>query len=283
MRALLAFVVLASTLALAEESKPLRIAVPGLRGVRLSEQELEFYAEHLAQNLRAPGLVVVTSREISTLLGIERQKQLLGCGDGANSCVAELANALGADAVVLGDVARIDDTFQINLELITPSDASVLAQGSRRVSGQVASLDALASLGRELGRGLLTKKGRAVPAELQVQTSAGAAPPRAWSWVPVGAGVAIAGAGALFLSFAEANAAVLRNPTGGALKPSYAAQIRDEGKLFQALGAVFLGVGIAATAAGFGLVLFGPRETPASVSFVPLPGGAAFAFSGALP
>lgn len=276
------FAVLASTLARAEEQKPLRIAVPGLRGVRLSDQELEFYAEHLAQNLRAPGLVVVTAREISTLLGIERQKQLLGCGDGANSCIAELANALGADAVVLGDVARIEDTFQINLELITPGDATVLAQGSRRVHGQVASLDALASLGRELGRGLLTRQGRAVPAELMVQNSV-AAPPRAWTWVPVGAGIVIAGAGVLFLSMAEVNAAALRNPMGGALKATYAAQIRDDGKLFQALGAVGLGVGLAAVAAGFGLVLFGPRDAPTSVSFVPLQGGAAFAFSGALP
>lgn len=263
------------------QAKPLRVAVPGLRGVRLTEAEVEFYSEHLAQSLRAPGLVVVTAREIQTLLGIERQKQLLGCGEGSGSCVAELANALGADAVVLGDVARIDETYQVNVEVIAPLDASVLAQGTRRVKGQVASLDAVASLARELGRAMLEKKGRVVPPELlraDVKSEAGG--PRAWAWVPLAGGVAVAGAGVAFLSLAESNAALLRS-RGTPLVESDAMRVRDEGKSFQAVGAILLGTGLAAALAGAGLVAFGPRE--AAVAVVPLHDGAVFSLSGTLP
>lgn len=264
----------------AAQEQPLRVAVPGLRGVRLSEAEAEFYSEHLAQNLRAPGITVVTAREIQTLLGIERQKQLLGCGEG--SCIAELANALGADAVVLGDVALLEETYQVNVEVIAPVDASVLVQGTRRVKGQVASLDAVASLARELGRGLLTKKGRTVPAELlaadvvKVRTVS-----RTWTWIPLGGGVALVGVGALFLGLAEGNAALLRG-SGNFITDTFAMKVRDEGKAYQATGAVFVGVGLAAALAGAGLMLFLPRVEPV-VAVVPLRDGAVFSLSGTLP
>lgn len=47
--------------------------VLGLRGV--SADELSFSSEHLAQNHRAPGLTVVTAREITSLLGLERHSR----------------------------------------------------------------------------------------------------------------------------------------------------------------------------------------------------------------
>jgi len=270
-------VLLGAFSAIAEEARPLRIAVPGLRGVRVSEQELELYADTLAQNLRAPGVEVVTAREISTLLGIERQKQLLGCVDGATSCMAELANALGADGVMLGTVARIDDAYQLTFELISPRDAAMIAQGTRRVGTQVASIDATVALARELGRNLLLKKGRPVPPQFAVSARG----PAGVSWVPVGLGVAAAGTGIVLLSLAEADAASLR--ASGAQPLNDGAATRDQGKTFQAAGAVCLGVGLAATAAGLGLVLFGPRAPETSVALVPLRDGAAFAVSGVLP
>lgn len=271
-------VLLCAVSAWAQETKvPLRVAVPGLRGVKLTDAEVEFYSEHLAQNLRVSGIVVVTAREISTLLGIERQKQLLGCGE--NSCVAELANALGADAVVLGDIAKLDDAYQANVEVIAPADASVLAQGSRRATGQLESVDAVASLARELARGLLEKKGRAVPAELFRVEKPPA--PKAWTWVPLAGGAAVAGAGVLFLSLAEGNASALRN-SGPFITDTFATKLRDEGKAFQVVGAVCLGVGVAAAAAGVGLVAFGPKDAP-TLAVVPTRDGAVFALSGVLP
>ena len=71
MRALSVAAVLYSTVGLSAE--PTRVAVAQLQGVNVSSETLSFYAEHLASSLRAPGLNVITAREISTLLGLERQ------------------------------------------------------------------------------------------------------------------------------------------------------------------------------------------------------------------
>lgn len=44
---------------------------------------------------------VVSQADIRTLLGVERQKQLLGCGEDAASCMAELSGALDARYLLL--------------------------------------------------------------------------------------------------------------------------------------------------------------------------------------
>src|SRR5947207_17625 len=43
---------------------------------------------------------VLSSKDVETLLGVERQKQMLGCADDASSCLSELAGALGARFVL---------------------------------------------------------------------------------------------------------------------------------------------------------------------------------------
>ena len=90
-----------------------KLAAPGLNGVGLDAAFAGFAGEHLAQQLREAGLEVVTGSEIGAVLGIERQKQLLGCSAGA-SCMTELANALGADGVVLGDLAQVGSKIAMN-------------------------------------------------------------------------------------------------------------------------------------------------------------------------
>lgn len=279
MRALALLVWLSAAAAFAE-APPLRLAIPGLQGVNVSGDALSFYSEHLAQNLRAPGLNVVTAREIGTLLGLERQKALLGCNDQANSCVAELANALGADAVVLGDIARFDDTFQLNAKVVSAADATVLAQGSRRVRGEVETLEALAALARELGRAVFEKRGRPVPAELRA-TSGGGSSVRKLGWAPLLGGAAVAAGGGVLLFLAQNDYAALAG-TGTPLSEPQSVALRDGGAAKQLAGGVCLGVGLAAVAVGAGLLLFGPADAPA-VTVSPVPGGAGLVLSGRLP
>jgi len=85
----------------------LKIASPGLTGVRVTDKEATFFSEHLAQQLAAAGAKVSSDREISALLGLERKRQLLGCSESSSQCVTELAGALGVDALVVGDVAKL--------------------------------------------------------------------------------------------------------------------------------------------------------------------------------
>ena len=58
----------------------------------------------------------MSASEIQTLLGVERQKALLGCGE--ENCMTELAGALGAPYVMSGSLVKLEGVFQINLQVI---------------------------------------------------------------------------------------------------------------------------------------------------------------------
>lgn len=280
MRVLSLAPLLLSLSAIAQTPPPLRLAVPGIQGVNISEDVLSFYAEHLAQNLRAPGLTVVTAREIRTLLGLERQKALLGCQDQTNSCLAELANALGVDAVVLGDVAHFEDTFQLNVKVVSAADATLIAQGSRRVRGEVATLEAMTSLAHELGRAVFEKKGRPVPAELRATGSAGPSV-KTLGWLPLAGGAVVAGGGGVLLFLAQNDYSALTGP-GTPLSEPEAQALREGGAGKQLAGGLCVAVGATAVAVGIGMLLFGPSEAPV-VSVAPIPGGAGLVLTGVLP
>lgn len=74
---------------------------------------------------------VVTSRDLQTLIGLERQKQLLGCSEEAGSCLAELGGALGAKVVLSGSVTRLGPNLQLNLQALDSSRAQPLGRTTR--------------------------------------------------------------------------------------------------------------------------------------------------------
>ncbi len=65
--------------------------------------------------------------EIKALLDLEAERQLMGC-TAESSCLAEIADALGADVVVLGTIARVGDSHVISLKSVLQGDAA--AQGT---------------------------------------------------------------------------------------------------------------------------------------------------------
>ncbi len=119
-----------------------QIAAPGLQTARMSKQLAELCNEHLAQALHDRGLKVISQAQIGAILGLERQKQLLGCSD-STSCVLELTNALGADALVVGSVGLVGESFQVDVKITSSRDGSTLASSSGRVQGEEALLDEL--------------------------------------------------------------------------------------------------------------------------------------------
>ncbi|MFO0600884.1 MAG: hypothetical protein U0228_36575 [Myxococcaceae bacterium] len=71
-----------------------------------------------------------SSEEVRVLLGLERQKQLMGCSE--NSCMAELAGALGAPFVLSGSVGKVGETLQLSLQLSDTARAVAVARVVRR-------------------------------------------------------------------------------------------------------------------------------------------------------
>lgn len=128
-----------------------KLGAPGLTTVNVSPEKSAFFLYHLAQRLEELGVHVVTAQQIAALLGVERQKQVLGCGDEQTAqCLVELANAVGVDGLVTGSLGRFGETFQLNLLVVKASDGSLLGSYSGRAESEAALLELLGTAAREL-------------------------------------------------------------------------------------------------------------------------------------
>jgi hypothetical protein len=86
------------------------------------------------------GAEVLSADQITTLLDHERDKQLVGCEQ--DSCLAEVADALGADVIVAARLSRIDGGYALTITALdasrpppppaalTPPPANVVLAGS---------------------------------------------------------------------------------------------------------------------------------------------------------
>ena len=88
---------------------------------------------------RRPALSVISQDDIRTLLGIERQRQLLKCG--SVTCLTEIAGALGASSFVAGSFSQVGDRFVLVVRVIDTTRAKVLHEVTRRIP--VSSQDTL--------------------------------------------------------------------------------------------------------------------------------------------
>lgn len=262
-------------------SAPLsKLAVLDLSAVGDGRKELEPKAElltslTLAEVNRLGRFKAIGRQDVSALLGLERQRQLLGCSDAASSCLGELAGALGVDFVLTGTLGRLGQTYRVDLKLLAANSAE--ARGS--ASADVIAGDDEAFLG--------------AVERLVRQLTASVPPPPGWVEPPLryakrgGAGLAV-GFGI------AAGVLALTGLTFGLLaKGSYDAEVReamggDRMAYDAALAAVrwqapvadvaFVAAALAAGAA----VVFTVRALASgpSVAFVPRPDGAAFVLGG---
>ncbi|MDP1827637.1 MAG: hypothetical protein Q8L48_30475 [Archangium sp.] len=206
---------------------------------------------------------VATSSDAMTLLGVERQKQLLGCSEDGSSCLAELAGAMGSRFVLSGTLAKLgDEAFQLTLQ--TQDVALARAVGrSARITKDLVSLRA------ELPWAL-------------AEATATPAPPSPSRALPIalvtsGSAVALAGGVLLLQSLLRENelAAELRlsreQPEVQLRTASYYQGQLDSVVALRVGGFVAAGVGVAALVAG--LVVW-PRGESGRVALVPTLNGA---------
>lgn len=229
------------------EPPPLRLATGLFTFVGLKDELKVFVPEHLASRMRTIGVVVVTPREVMTLLGRERQRQLLGCEDAVASCTAELVGALGVDGVLMGEVAAVGDFVQINLKVVSET-GKLLGSWSHRIEGLNHLLEALDEGGTALGTQVLLETGRSPRARAQVSDLA---------WVPLVAGAIIGAGSAVLLVISKADHDQLTQPQATLLTPVQASEVAQQGALFQTAGFVALGVASGALLAGAGMAIFG--------------------------
>jgi hypothetical protein len=102
------------------------------------------FDEALAGELRRhPRVSVITQSDVVALLGVEKERAMLGCSDAG--CMAQIGGALGADRVVHGSVGRVGSSLVVNLSSLEARKATQAASVSERLrgAGDEAFLDAL--------------------------------------------------------------------------------------------------------------------------------------------
>jgi hypothetical protein len=127
-----AFALLAAT--------PVKVAVLELQATGVDPAVAKNLSEYYAAAIDNLGCCkIITTGEISTMLGFERQKQLLGCTDDS-ACLAEIGGALGVDKLASGSIGKLGSVYLINLKLVDMSKASVDGRFTEQAGGKVEKL-----------------------------------------------------------------------------------------------------------------------------------------------
>jgi TolB-like protein len=261
-------------LALTVAASPIKVAVTRLNLVDSSDSRADFYTDHLADRLAEQGLAVTSPREVSAMLGHERQRQLSGCADESN-CLAEIADALGVEGLVLGHIAKVGQGFQVNLKIIGAQNGKRLGTFSAKVGDEqevVATLTrAAAELAQQAGQAL----GR--PVEVKVMTTPGA---RRWWWIPGIIAVGGIVTAAIELPSAESMRLEL---TTGRFDSSTSLTKLQQGQSARLIGWIGAGVAAASLVTMAAMLIFGgdqPAVTPVALWS---PGMTGFALVGVFP
>lgn len=114
------------------EKKP-RLVVNDLVALRVAPEEAQAITDAVVTYLSARGLFeVLGTRDIQTILGAERQKQLLGaCGDDNLACSVDLSKLVSARFVVSGQLAKVGSAYQLTLQLIDTERAQTAGRSSK--------------------------------------------------------------------------------------------------------------------------------------------------------
>ncbi len=252
------------------QSAPVKIAVPGLSLSGIETKLGEAYVERFATLLgRDPGLQVTTKRDIEQMLGLERQRQLLGCTENSLSCIAELAGGLGVEAVLSGTLAKTGSSYTLTLRVLRTNDGSDVASASERLKNEDALSDWLEAEAPRLAEKIRRAFGRSTTPVASAHVE---------RWVPAMVGGALLLAGGGMQLGARLDAQRLQD---GDVPLEETQSLVTGGKTLETASWVLMGVGVAGIAASVTWALVGGSEP--RVAVVPMQGGAFVSIGGVLP
>jgi len=106
----------------------LKVVVPGIYAYPgIPEGTSQVLTDLLLEALLSRhGIRALGPSDVRAVLTAEQQKSLLACSD--ESCMAELAGALGADWLVAGSVGKLEDLYVITLQIIEARAARVTSR-----------------------------------------------------------------------------------------------------------------------------------------------------------
>jgi hypothetical protein len=119
----------------ADAPRTMRLAFLGISASAGIEPELARAVSSFTQTelMRLDAYEVMGLDEVQALIGLEQQRQLLGCEESDAACLAEISGALGADRALAGDLSRIGTSVIVNVSLLDSQSSRLLARTNRRV------------------------------------------------------------------------------------------------------------------------------------------------------
>lgn len=246
---------------LALSAAPVRITTAGFTANGTDPLVTRAWTERFAAIARRGGRVeVTTAGDVEQLLSIEKQKQLLGCSNMSSECLVELANAFGADGVLVGSVVKSESGYLATLRVLQGKTGKVWWSASDRRSSESALLDWFDE-------------------QAQVMVDA-LAPIAAMNPAPIIVGAAggaalAAGAVLIIVSNTASLEAVSMAPNEVELGQRIAS-----GRALNTTGFIVGGVGVAALAAGIIWGVVGAKSETPKVAIVPLHDGAVVGVGG---
>lgn len=181
----------------ADDNKRLRMVVTDFDVSGIPERTARIVADNLVAELRKlDGVSVVGMSEVRAMLAAEADRQTMGCAE--TSCLAEIADALGADVLIAGRIAILEGATVLSVRRIDQARAMVAGTVEERLasSGGNELLAAIGPTVEKLFPDIAVKAGatRGVPKEKALVLNPPPLPP--WSTLTVaGSAVALAGVG----------------------------------------------------------------------------------------
>ncbi len=113
-----------------------KVAVLDVQTTNVDPKLVAILTEILAVEVQGLGRYesVIAGRDIAAIMGFEKQRDLVGCGD--TECLVEIGGALGVDRLVVGHVGKVGHTFVVNIKLISIVDARTEQRIYQTVKGE---------------------------------------------------------------------------------------------------------------------------------------------------
>ncbi len=126
-----------------EEKKP-RLVITDLVALKVAPEEAQAITDAVVTYLSARGLFeVLSTRDVQTLLGAERQRQLSGaCSEDALGCSVDMSKLLSARFVLSGQLAKVGSAYQLTLQLVDTSRDQTASRSSK-LAGDLEAVRAL--------------------------------------------------------------------------------------------------------------------------------------------
>lgn len=141
------------------------VVVVGLHAVDMAEKKVAAFAELFADELASttPGLKVTSSEALASIVGLERQRQLVGCSSDS-ACLSEIVGALGPATIVSGSVVRLGGKISVSVRALAAADGRLVYGQQQLVGSEDAALSWLKDQAPRMGQRVLAEFTAAAPA-----------------------------------------------------------------------------------------------------------------------